>query len=109
MARHTRIRPSCANIPGECRYDVPVVFFVEGRWSESGGSISLPGFGSATIDGANLRVSVSDGRASAAARAHTFTAKVVGSSAVAYTLARQMEYRGYKSTIPEVRDAVYTK
>ena len=99
--------PSCAGVPGECRYDVPVVFFVEGQLSESGNSVNFPGFGSATVDGNALKITVTDGRASASARGHVFTARVVGTSAVAYSLARQMEYRGYHSTIPEVRDAQY--
>jgi hypothetical protein len=99
--------PSCAGVPGECRHDVPVVFFVEGRLSEAGNTVTFPGFGSATIEGSALKIVVSDPRASATARAHVFTARVVGTSAVAYSLARQMEYRGYRSTIPEVRDAQY--
>ncbi|MFO0745297.1 MAG: hypothetical protein U1F43_06405 [Myxococcota bacterium] len=101
--------PSCAGVPGECRYDVPVVFFDEGKWSESDGVIALPGFGSARIDGQQLDVTVTDARAAASARSHTFKASVVGSSVVAYTLRKQMEYRGYTTTLPEVRDAVYTK
>lgn len=99
--------PSCANVPGECRHDVPVIFYVEGRLTESGNSVTFPGFGSATIDGTTLKLTVTDGRASASARAHVFSAKVVHTSAVAYSLARQMEYHGYHSTIPEVRDAQY--
>ncbi|MCC6623391.1 MAG: hypothetical protein IT385_19180 [Deltaproteobacteria bacterium] len=97
--------PSCAG--GECRYDVPTRFWVEGRWSEAGGVISLPGFGAATIDGTVLRVSVSDSRVAPSARGHVFVARVVGSSAVAYTLGRQMDYYGFKTTLPEIRDAVY--
>ncbi len=99
--------PSCVGVAGGCRHDVPVVFYVEGRLSESGNTVTFPGFGSATIDGNALKIVVTDARASASARGHVFTARVVRTSAVAYSLARQMEYRGYKSTLPEVRDAQY--
>lgn len=101
--------PSCVGVPGECRYDVPVRFWVEGRWSEANGVISLPGFGSARIDGDTLRVSVSDARATEAARGHVFGARPTRTTGSAYGLRKTMEYYKHSPTIPEVRDAVVPK
>ena len=97
--------PSCVGVPGECRYDVPVRFWAEGRWSEDGGVIRLSGFGSAQIDGTQLVITMSDARATEAARNHRYTARATRKTMGAYGLRMQQEYYGHRTTIPEVRDA----
>ena len=99
--------PSCVNVHGECSYSKTLELYQEGTWSESGGTISLPGFGVATVVDDALQLTVTDSRVSASAQDHVFSLKYSGTSVVAYTLARMMDYDGYSSTIPEVRDAVY--
>ena len=99
--------PSCANVSGECGQSPTLQIYREGRWSESGGQLSLSGFGTASVSGDDLKVSVTDSRISADAQGHVFTLDYRSTSVVAYTLARIMERSGYSSTIPEVRDAVY--
>lgn len=98
--------PSCNPNKNECTYTTPVEIWVEGRWRESDGVIDLPGFGTARAEGNALAVTVTEMRTSPAARAQTFMAKPITSSVVAFTLLQKMKYRGFASTIPEVRDAI---
>ncbi|MBT3222629.1 MAG: hypothetical protein HN348_26435, partial [Proteobacteria bacterium] len=77
------------------------------RWSASGDKLTLSGFGSATVSGNALSVNITDNRASAGARNKPIKISYKGTSVVAYTLNAKMKQKGYKSTLSEVRDAVY--
>jgi hypothetical protein len=90
-----------------CHQDVAREFFKEGRWSASGDKLTLSGFGSATVSGNALSVNITDNRASAGARNKPIKISYKGTSVVAYTLNAKMKQKGYKSTLSEVRDAVY--
>lgn len=90
-----------------CHQDIAKEFYREGRWSASGDKLTLSGFGSATASGTSLSVNITDNRASAGARSQPMKIAYKGTSAVAYSLNAQMKYKGYKSTLAEVRDAVY--